>query len=200
MLTKPVPWDKPDRPNVLELLLPTALRGVECFFCYELLQVTPRWKRWNYELSCQHTQNFVFSSLIYIKSSPRIWKGLSATLQSGRYTLSYPKGRNNLHFFDNKWYYCSLAAGTPVHEYPFVITVTAIAWNQNVMLKDSDNICWGNVPVSIKARTWCVPRGGMHVLLKNNVCSRDTWFPAFTVTVTQVLVCGIICFSRCSDF
>ena len=26
------------------------------------------------------------------KSSPRIWKGVSATLQSGRYTLSYPRG------------------------------------------------------------------------------------------------------------
>ena len=28
----------------------------------------------------------------YYKSFPWIWKGVSATLQSGRYTLSYPRG------------------------------------------------------------------------------------------------------------
>ena len=33
---------------------------------------------------------------MFNKSSPWIWKGVSATLQSGRYTLSYPRGRNKV--------------------------------------------------------------------------------------------------------
>ena len=34
------------------------------------------------------------------KSSPWIWKGVSATLQSGRYTLSYPRRQNVLRKYD----------------------------------------------------------------------------------------------------
>ena len=47
--------------------------------------------------SC-HTQTQVTTSLW-------IWKGVSATLQSGRYTLSYPKGRQNLNSetSSNEW-------------------------------------------------------------------------------------------------
>ena len=37
---------------------------------------------------------FLFRNWLH-KSHPSIWKGVSATLQSGRYTLSYPRGWNH---------------------------------------------------------------------------------------------------------
>ena len=39
------------------------------------------------------TTHSTFSCLTALSASPWIWKGVSATLQSGRYTLSYSRGR-----------------------------------------------------------------------------------------------------------
>ena len=41
-------------------------------------------------------------------SSPWIWKGVSGALQSGRYTLSYPRGRYSLSWFAGRWQVTSL--------------------------------------------------------------------------------------------
>ena len=45
-------------------------------------------------------------------SSPWIWKGVSATSQSGRYTLSYPSGR---HVCKHTYIILPLAFNVPVH-------------------------------------------------------------------------------------
>ena len=41
-----------------------------------------------------HTTYDNKSDLLHINRPPQIWKGVSATLQSGKYTLSYPRGLN----------------------------------------------------------------------------------------------------------
>ena len=45
-------------------------------------------------------------------SSSRIWKGVSATLQSGRYTLSYPRER---YYISLAQYHCQLCHGSSWH-------------------------------------------------------------------------------------
>ena len=52
-------------------------------------------KRFSADKSLQIRQQSTLSCLIEASniSSPWIWNSVSATLQSGRYTLSYPKGR-----------------------------------------------------------------------------------------------------------
>ena len=124
-------------------------------------------------------------------SSLWIWKGVSATLQSGRYTLSYPRGR----YVYLMWVWCWASVSATLDQH-----WNCIGWMYRDLLGYCSGFCmYSHCCCKISFKILHIPHSHCPPvnLHKTTICKKSIYFAYGQIrcTLRSVMRCAEICIS-----